>query len=290
MSDFEQNRTKLDTECGLKLLTRLTSKKRPSLLRLSPEIMPMDGPKPAEIVEICGDSGTGKTMHTMDLIAQAIIPVEYGGKGASVIVIDTNSNFHVRERMARFVEKHILHHRSMACAVADTEMLQMDTDIQNIDSIVFEVLKNIQFFKCYSAKEYELTLLYCTNVLTTNKKVSLLVVDSISTFYWSELGDREPPIRMDTYLRRKVQELRNLVDEFKLVAIYTRPMEFGNFTTAKDDLIDYKIQLKYVKDPFDQPEPSERVARVAYNYYSDKKLSRKFVINDHGIEWLSSSK
>lgn len=290
MSDFDQNRAKLDTECGLKLLTRLTSKKRPSLLGLSPEIMPVDGPKPAEIVEICGESGTGKTMHTMDLIAQAIIPVAYGGKGATAIVIDTNSNFHVPDRMARFVEKHILYHRSMACAAADTEMLQMDTDIQNIDNIVFEVLKNIQIFKCYTAKEYELSLLYCTNALMTNRNVSLLVVDSISTFYWTELGDREPPIRMDTYLRRKVQELRNLVDEFKLVAIYTRPTEFGNFTTAKDDLIDYKIHLKYVKDPMDQPDQGEPVARVAHNYHADRKLSRKFVINDHGIEWLSSSK
>lgn len=290
MSNFDQNRAKLDTECGLKLLSRLTSKKRPSLLRLSPEIMPEDGPKPGEIIEMCGEGGTGKTMHTMDSIAQAVIPKKYGGKGATAIVIDTNSNFHVPDRMARFIEKHIFHHRSTVHPAADTEMLQNDTELQNIDSIVFEVLKRIQFFKCYSAKEYELTLLYCKNeILMTNKDVSLLVVDSIATFYWSELGDRDTPIRMDTYLRRKVQEIRNLVDEFKLVAIFTRPAEFGNFSPAKDDLIDYKIHLKYIKDPSDQANRTGTVTREAHNYYCNKKLSRKFIINNHGIEWLSSS-
>lgn len=285
MSDFDQNRAKLDTECGLRLLSRLTSKKRPSLLGLSPEIMPVDGPKPGEIIEICGESSTGKTMHTMDLIAQAIIPKEYGGKGATAIVIDTNSNFHVPYQMARFIEKHIFHHRSMVNPAADTEMLQNDTEVQNIDTIVFQVLKKIQFFKCYSANEYELTLQYCKNeILITNKDVSLLVIDSISTFYWCE-----PPIRMDTYLRQKVQELRNLVDEFKLVVIYTRPRDFGNFSPAKDDLINYKIYLKNIKDSSNQANQTETVTREAHNYYTDKKLSRKFVINQHGIEWLSSS-
>lgn len=285
MSDFDQNRAKLDTECGLKLFTRLASKKRPSLLGLLPEIMPNDGPKPGEIVEISGETGTGKTMHTMDLIAQAIIPKEYGGKGATAIIIDTNSNFHVPDQMAKFVEKHIFHYRSLALPAADTETLQNDTEVRNIDSIVFEVLKKIQFFKCYSGKEYELTMLYCTNVLMTNTNVSLLVVDSISTFYWSDLNDRDPPIRMETYLRRKVQELRNLVDEFKLVAIYTRPKEFGNFTTAKDDLIDYKIHLKCTNEQLSE----QSVAREAHSYYADnKQLTRKFVINNHGIEWLSS--
>lgn len=286
MSEFDQNRAKLDTECGLKLFTRLASKKRPSLLSLSPEIMPGDGPKPGEIVEISGESGAGKTMYTMDLIAQAIIPKEYGGKGATAIVIDTNSNFHVSDQMARFVEKHIFHHRSLACPAADTEMLQNDTEVRNIDNIVFDVLKKIQFFKCYSGKEYELTLLYCINVLMTNTNVSLLVVDSISTFYWSDLSEREQPIRMETYLRRKVQEIRNLVDEYKLVAIYTRPQEFGNFTSAKDDLIDYKIHLKYTNDQSDRTDQS--VTREAHNYFFGKQLSRKFVINNHGIEWQSS--
>lgn len=278
----QKNRPNLSTECGLKLFTRLASKMRPSIVNLSPEIFPSDGPKPGEIVEISGASSTGKTMHTMDLIAQTIIPKEYGGKGAAAIVIDTNSNFHVPQQLPRIIEKHIFHYRSLVCPSTDTEAMQSDTDVENMDSIVFEVMKKIQFFKCYSGKEYELTLLYCTNFLTANTDVSLLVVDAISTFYWSDLGDREPPMRMETYFRRNVKELRQMADEFKLVVIYTRPTEFGNFTPAKDDIIDYKIHLKCSKD---QP----AVTKVAHNYCADnKQLSRKYTINSFGIEWLSS--
>lgn len=279
MAEFDSNRSKLDTESGLNLFTRLASKKRPSIVCLSPEILPNDGPKPGEMIEISGESGTGKTMHTMELIAQTIIPKEYGGKGATAIVIDTNSNFHVPLLMARIIEKHIFYNRSQACPSNDTEVLQ--DAVQNMDTIIHETMKKIQFFKCYSGKEYELTLLYCINFLTTNVNCSLIVVDAISTFYWSDSSDREPPVRMDTYLRRKVQELRKLVDEFKLVAIYTRPMEFGNFTPAKEELIDYKIHLKHT---------NEEGIREAINYYSEKRSSRKFIINNEhrGIEWKTS--
>lgn len=286
MADFDQIPAKLNAECGLKLFTRLVSQKRPSIVNLLPEILPSDGPKPGEIVEICGESSTGKTMHLMDLIAQTILPHEYGGKGATAIVIDTNSNFHIRLQMPQIISKHVIHHRTLAIGgpSIDTEALENDADVQNVDAIVFEVMKKILFFKCYSGNEYELTLLYCNNFLTTNINVSLLAVDAISTFYWSDLSDRQPPIRMDTYLRRKVQELRHLVDEHKLVAIYTRSMEFGSFTAAKDDFIDYKIHLKHSYDQPDQP-----VARVAYNYCAaGNQMSRKFSINEFGIQWQSS--
>lgn len=283
MGDFDQIPAKLNTECGLKLFTRLVSKKRPSIVNLSPEILPSDGPQPGEMVEICGESSTGKTMQLMDLIAQTILPPEYGGKGATAIVIDTNSNFHIRLQMPQIISKHVIHHRSVVCGgpLVDTEVLENDADVQNIDAIVFEAMKKILFFKCYTGSEYELTVVYCYNFLTTNINVSLLVVDAISTFYWSDLG--EPLIRMDTYLRRRVRALRHLADEHKLVAIFTRSMEFGGFTPAKDDLIDYKIHLTQTKDQSDGS-----ATRTAYSYCADRQMSRKFTINEFGIQWQSS--
>lgn len=266
-------------ECGVQLLARLQSKKRPPIINLSPEIIPDHGPKPGEILEVNGETGTGKTIHLMEFIARAIIPIEYGGKGASVIVIDTNSNFHVPFLLPKIIEKHVIHNRTLSCQSTDTEVLQEVTD--NVESIVLDAMKRISFFKCYSIIEYELTLLYCTNHLTTNTHISLMVVDSIATFYWSDFSDQQP-IRMETYLRRRVQELRNLTNEFKIVAIYTRPMEFGsNITSANQPQIDYKIQLTHTKTPTE--------FRVARNYYSNQQSARRFSINSFGIQWMSSS-
>lgn len=279
MFDPDPNRVQPDTECGVKLFTRLLSKKRPSIVSLSPEIIPLSGPKPGNVVEINGESGTGKTIHLMELIAQTIIPTDFGGKGAAAIVIDTNSNFHVPYLMPRIIEKHIIHHRTSLCQSTDTEDLQ--AAVQNVEDIVLEAMKKIQLFKCYSSNEYGLTLVYITNYLTTNTSVSLLAVDSLSTFYWSEMAEREQPIRMDTYHHRKVQELRNLVNEFKLVAIYTRPADFGSNSMSQDALIDYKIQLTYMKTPNE--------CRIARNHFAGQQSSRRFSINNFGINWISSS-
>lgn len=277
MSEFEPNKRKLDTECGLVLLARLQSKKRPTIVSLSPEIIPHYGPKPGEIVEICGESGTGKTMHLMELIAQTVIPTEFGGKGAGAIVIDTNSNFHVPFLLPKIIEKHLIHNRTLACLSTDTEDLQAAT--HNVPDIVLDAMKKIMFFKCYSGTELNLTLLYCTHNLTANSNISLVAVDSIATFYWSDLPD--PPIRMETYLRRKLNELRKLTDEFKVVAIYTRPTEFGNTASTYDEQIDYKIHLKHAKGPNEY--------REARNFYSNQQCSRRFLINNFGIQWISSS-
>lgn len=270
---------KISSECGVKLLSRLQSKKRPSIVSLSPEIIPSFGPKPGEILEISGECGTGKTILLMDLIAQTIIPTEYGGKGASVIVIDTNSNFHVPFLLPRIIEKHVIHNRTSICPSTDTEDLKAVTD--NVENIVLDAMKKMLLFKCYSATDYELTLLFCTNHLTTNSSVSMIVIDSISTFYWSEFSD-EHKIRMDTYLRRRIKELQKLTDEFKIVAIYTRPTEFNtNILTTYEQLIDYKIQLKHSR--------TANEVREAVNFYSNQQFTRRFSINKFGIKWLSSS-
>lgn len=277
MVDTEPKRTQLDTECGVKLATRLTATKRPSLVSLSPEIIPSYGPKPGEVVEISGESGTGKTIHLMELIAQTIIPKQYGGKGASAIIIDTNSNFHVPLLLPRIIEKHVLHHHTLACPSTNTEDLQ--ADMPNVTHIVYEALKKISLIKCYSGEEYDLTIHHCRDKLTINKMVSLLAIDSITTFYWSDLS-LEKPIRMETYLRRRVQELRHLFSDSKIVTIYTRPTEFGDNILKADGLVDYKIFLKFTKSPTEQ--------REAHNYFSNQQSSRRFAINNFGIEWISS--
>lgn len=265
-------------ESGIDLFVRLQSRKRPSIVALSPEIIPKNGPMPGEIVEICGDTGSGKTIHTMEFIAQAVIPVEYGGKGAGVIVIDTNSNFHVPNLLAKILEKHIVHSRSLTCKSTDTEDLRDATS--NVEDVVLDAMKKIVFFKCYSGVEFDLTLVYCSSYLTTHSDIGLMVIDSIANFYWSDLEDQQL-VRMETYFQRYLQELRKITDESKIVMMYTRPAKFGNSDAKHDEKINYKIQLKHFTHL--------REMREASNYYCNRQSSRRFIINDFGIQWLSSA-
>lgn len=195
------------------------------------------------------------------------------------VVIDTNSNFHVPFLLPKIIEKHLIHHRTLVCPTTDTEGLQAVT--HDIHDIVLESMKKITISKCYSATDYKLMLLYCTNHLTANANISLIVVDSIATFYWSEFSD-EKPIRMETYLQQRVRELRQLVNEFNVVAVYTRPDEFGsNLTKTSDQHANYKIQLKHTTTP--------RESREARCFHSNEQSSRKFSINNFGIQWMSSN-
>lgn len=249
------------------------SKHGPSLVGiLSPQIIPSDAPKPGQIVEISGESDTGKTMLTMDLIAKAIIPNEYGGKGVTVIVIDTNSNYNAH-RMIKCIENQIYRYistKNISVVISDEEM----------KDIASKALEKIKLYFCYSLEEYEMSLLHCKGLITIDKKVSLLVVDSISSYYYFETSD-EIPISFDTYAQRKAYELKNLANEFKLVVIYTRLTQFSTFSPLKDDRIDYKIHLTCTKK-----RQSEQVTRQANNYYSDQKMSNEFDINDEfAIQW-----
>lgn len=264
-------------ESGAALWTRLTSKKRPSLMSLSQEIIPKNCPVPKEIVEISGQSGTGKTLHLMELIAQTIIPTEFGGKGAEAIVIDTNSNFHLPNGLAKIIEKHILHHWMEQMKNSDTEVLRTAT--HDASGFVLEAMKRIVFFKCYDGDQLNLILTACRSILQANDKVGLIAIDSLTTFYWSDMAKCKKPIRMDTYLRNRLRDWKKVNDDFGTVLIYTKPSEFGSISTSQE-LGSYKIHLTRIK--------GESVFREARCYNPTRLISRCYAINDFGVQWMSS--
>lgn len=267
------------SESGAQLFSRLTSKLRPSLMNLSAEIIPNNGPKSREIIEISGDSNTGKTLHLMELIARTIIPNNFGGKGAQAIVIDTNSNFHVPNILPKIIEKHILHHQMMSTKETDTEVLHAATE--NVEALVLSTMKKITFFKCYNSNDYELILNNCVDILTASTQVSLIAIDSIATFYWADMSERGKPIRMETYLRFSLKKLRKLCDEYSVLFVYTRPSDFGTISLSQDKEIDCKIQLNNNSGSKD--------LREARCYYDYQTTSRCYAINDFGIQWISSN-
>lgn len=265
----------ITTESGAQLFLRLTKKLRRPLLNLSPEILPTDSPKLGEIIEISGPTNIGKTLHLMELIARTIIPQEFGGKEASVIIIDTNSNFHVPHLMPQIVEKLILHHRMSTTGTTDTEQMQPWTD--NNQTIVLNSMKRIIFFKCYTSIDFELVLLNCADILFGNRNISLLAIDSIATFYWCDMSNRQQPIRMETYLKQLQQKLRKFVNDYGIVAIYTKPNNFGYSNMSRDEPIEYKIKLQELANKMN-----------AQSFFENQQMTRNYIINNFGIEWISS--
>lgn len=264
------------TESGLQLLSRLIAKIRPPLVNLSPEIFPSDRPKLKELIEITGESNVGKTIHLMELIAITIIPTEFGGKGGSVIIIDTKSDFHVPFLLPRILEKHLMHARMAAHTSTDTESLQPIAE--KTQTIIQSCLKRIMIYKCYTQTELDLVLLDCAELLTTDMNISLLAIDSIASFYWCNL--RDIPIRMETYLKDLQKRLRKLANEFGVVVAYSKPNHFGGTSSDQpNNAIEYTVQLKSIGNEIFE-------ARLSYG---NETKTRNYAINKFGIEWISST-
>lgn len=265
------------TESAAQLMVRISSKDRPTLVNLSPEIIPQDGPCAKDIIEIRGDTNVGKSIHLMELLALAVLPHKFGGKEASAIVIDTNSNFHVPNLLARILEKHILHHSISTATTNETEDLRAVTS--DTEQIVFDALKNIQIFKCYRNQDYDSALQQTKRLLVENSKISLIAIDSLTTFYWTSTT-KSQTIRMSSFLHQKLIELKRISDEYRTILVYTRPKYFGG--RSQLDEVSYCIELREKLD-------SELFEARIHDKRNELNSSRNYEINDFGIRWMSSS-
>lgn len=264
------------SESAAQLIARISSKNRPSLQNLLPEILPRNAPNASQIIEISGESNMGKTVHLMELVAQTILPTIYGGKEAEAIVIDTNSNFAVPFLLPRILEKYILHNRMTVDSTSDTEDLRTATD--NVEELVFDALKSVWIFSCYSSDALDAILSTSVDeLLSTRTRIGLIAIDSIAAFYWSETGK----VRMDTYFRQKLQILRSINRKYRTVLLYTKPAYFG---TKTNDNVSYCIELV---------ERGDGVHFLAHCHCNDAEttttLSRCYLINKFGIQWMRSS-
>lgn len=259
------------TESGVQLFRRVRSNAQPSLENLSPEIIPQHGPRQKEIIEISGESNTGKTYQLMELIALTVLPKEFGGKGAGAIVIDNNSNFHVPNTLERIIEKHLLHHKMSTSLSNETEDLRQATG--HVQDAVFCSLDRVHLFKCYTSTDLELAMLHASMLLDENLNISLIAMDSITSFYWCE----SKMIRMDVYVAQILKVIKKMCDEYGTIAVYTKlplPSEAINHIS---DLIQYKIHVKQSNDKFE-----------ATTSYNNQIYKRSYTINSFGINWLSS--
>lgn len=260
-------------ETGAQIFLRMRSNAQPSLANLSPEMIPQRGPNRKEVIEIAGESNTGKTLHLMELIALTVIPDEYGGKGAAVIVIDNNSNFHVPNVLERIIEKHLLHHNMKTSMSTETEDLRAATE--HVEETVFRALDRVHLFKCYSSNDFELAMLHVSMLLTDHSNISLIAIDSITSFYWSETK----LIRMDNYVRQWLREIKKVNDEFGTVAVYTKLLHSSETPNYNDEFIQYRVELKANKEQTFE----------ASTTYKEQAFSRRYTINTFGIDWMTSS-
>ncbi|CAO1350756.1 unnamed protein product [Diamesa serratosioi] len=219
----------------LQMLNR-NQKPRPPINNFYPELFTQFNN--SDIVEFIGDSNTGKSFFVMEIIARIILPIEHGGKDASVVLINTDHKFSIT-KLVEIMHKFINFNKETSVNL--NESLE---NSQAIDVIKSSLVK-LNIIKCYNESQLENAVVQLDGLLGSNSNIVIVLIDSISTFYYTkaqEMAKVKMTLSMDGYLKNYYLKLKKYVEEFNVSIVYTRPSHFVSKRQHFIENITHKIQ------------------------------------------------
>ncbi|XP_040290064.1 DNA repair protein XRCC2 isoform X2 [Bufo bufo] len=130
------------------------------------------------------------------LISRCILPTSDGGLQVEVVYIDTDYHFD----MLRLVT--ILEHRLS----------------QSDEETIKQCLSRFSLVYCSSSVQLLLTLHSLENMFCSRPSLCLLIIDSLSSFYWIDRNNGgETVSRQEFNIRKCIELLEKLIKEYKLV-------------------------------------------------------------------------
>lgn len=192
-----------------------------------------DGPTPGTVTELCGEEGCGKTQFLLHLLVGAILPrsqngVEIGGLETGVLLIDTECQFST-VRLMGILESRIRHAPSRSDADGETSISE-----ENLDSVIRDSLKRLHLVRCHSSDNLLLTLHSVESLLSAQSNIGLLLLDSMSAFYWIDRSNIPDSNAMrEAAFAKKTSALSHLVRTYKLAAFVTTTALFEKRRTQQ---------------------------------------------------------
>lgn len=140
-----------------------------SLENIYIELFPDGGVSGQQVVEIEGNSGTGKTLMLMEIMAKVLLPDELGGKDGRVLYVETDCHFMIHQLEAVMLK--------LAGKCSDSQHLKIS---------VHQALERFSLYQCYSGDDLLFTIAALKKLLTEDHNVALIALDSISTLYYRD--------------------------------------------------------------------------------------------------------
>lgn len=240
------------SESGLQLLERLIA--RPSIKDLTP-LLP--GELTNEIIEIIGNTSTGKTLFLTECIAKCITPKNVDGLNTGVVYIDLDGQFDIT-KLINIIKRLVKN--------ANEELVK-------------SCLKKFTLINCYDSPTLFVTFQRLKLFLTEQCQVGLIILDSVSANYWQDSisgGEKY----MDTYVEKMISSLKRCLQDFKVPIIFTKQIYFQS--KCSDFLFNY-VNRKIL------------FQRLSSGYYAtvtrkNDNICYKFIVNDQGIsKFIQSS-
>ncbi|XP_008576031.1 PREDICTED: DNA repair protein XRCC2 [Galeopterus variegatus] len=263
------------------LLARLEG--RSSLKEIEPYLFAdEDSPVHGDIIEFHGPEGTGKTEMLYHLTARCILPKSEGGLEVEVLFIDTDYHFDILRLVT------ILEHRLS----------------QSSEEIIKYCLGRFFLVYCSSSTQLLLTLYSLETMFCSHPCLCLLILDSLSAFYWIDrVNGGESITLQESTLKKCSQFLEKLVNEYRLVLFAATQSIMqkasnspeGPSTFKSDTDIDYRPYLckawqQVVKHRIffskqDDSKSSNQFSLVTRHLKSNSLKKHLFIIRESGVEF-----
>ncbi|KAK9527352.1 hypothetical protein VZT92_013924 [Zoarces viviparus] len=197
------------TESGAQLFARLEARR--CLKDIEPQMFPEDGgPNHGEVVELYGTEGTGKTELLYHLLCRCVLPVASGGLEVDVVFVDTDYSLD----MLRLVS--ILDSRLNAACSTGLSCSGSD------EAALRSCLSRLLVVHCSSSSQLVLTLHFLETSLSSRPGLALLLIDSISAFYWLDRCEGGASIgKQEEKLSKCAELLGRLLRDYRITVFAT---------------------------------------------------------------------
>ena len=191
-----------------------------------------------DVIELCGDEGTGKTQMLIHFITRCLLPakwkdIEIGGFNAGVAFVDTDYHFSMIRLisvMDHTVRKHVLRNKrklkEQSVGNSDSSLFIEPSD-EDIESLVKQSLGKLHVVKCNSSTQFVLSLYSLDSLFGNQPDICLLVIDSISAFYWIDRSNGAENYSAQGGNQRRVSHaITKLKEDYNIITIVTKPTIF----------------------------------------------------------------
>ncbi|KAM4873791.1 DNA repair protein XRCC2 [Thomomys bottae] len=277
-SDFHR------AESGTELLVRLEG--RSSLKEIEPNLFAdEDSPVHGDILEFHGPEGTGKTEMLYHLTARCILPRSEGGLEVEVLFIDTDYHFD----MLRLVT--VLEHRLS----------------QSSEEMIKCCLGRLFLVYCSSSTQLLLTLCSLEAMFCSHPSLCLLIVDSLSAFYWIDRVNGGESVNLqESTLKKCSWLLKKLVNEYHLVLFATTQSIMQRAAASTEGPVaacrrpcgadvDYRpylckawqhmVKHRIVFSRHEDANSTNQFSLVSHHLTSHSLRKRCFIIKESGVEF-----
>uniref|UniRef100_A0A673AQ30 RecA family profile 1 domain-containing protein n=1 Tax=Sphaeramia orbicularis TaxID=375764 RepID=A0A673AQ30_9TELE len=183
----------------VQLFARLEARR--CLKDIEPRLFPKDGgPNHGEVVELFGPEGTGKTEVLYHLLSRCILPVAAGGLEVDVVFVDTDYSLD----MLRLV------------SILDNKL--------NPGTLgtLHSCLSRLLVVHCSSSSQLLLTLHFLETTLSSRPGLALLLIDSVSAFYWLDRSEGGASVaKQEEKLSKCSELLGRLLRDYRITMFAT---------------------------------------------------------------------